>query len=88
LFAVHKGRSANYTAFFLLPRRGGLLKAPSALGGTVNTYDPNLHEQQRKLEAIEARLAGHEKTARLSLLWLSALGFVVLALLGYVIARL
>ncbi len=54
----------------------------------MNTYDPNLHEQQRKLEAIETRLAGHEKTARLSLLWLSTLGFVVLALLGYVITRL
>ncbi len=54
----------------------------------MNTYDPNLHEQQRKLEAIEARLAGHEKTARLSLLWLSALGFVVLALLGHVISHL
>jgi D-serine deaminase-like pyridoxal phosphate-dependent protein len=63
-------------------------KGASAPGGTVNTYDPNLHEQQRKLDAIEARLAGHEKTARLSLLWLSTLGFVVLALLGYVIARL
>ncbi len=48
----------------------------------MNTYDPNLHEQQRKLEAIEARLAGHEKMARLSLLWLSTLGFVVLALLA------
>ena len=54
----------------------------------MNTYDPNLHEQQRKLEAIEARLAGHEKMARLGLLWLSTLSFVVLALLGYVIARL
>ncbi len=54
----------------------------------MNTYDPDLHEQQRKLEAIETRLADHEKTARLSVLWLSALGFVVLALLGYVIARL
>jgi hypothetical protein len=54
----------------------------------VNTYDPNLQEQQRKLEATEARLAGHEKTAHRSLLWLSTLGFVVLALLGYVITRL
>jgi hypothetical protein len=54
----------------------------------VNAYDSNLHEQQRKFEAIEARLARHEKAARLSLLWLSALGFVALALLGCVIARL
>ena len=50
--------------------------------------DPNLHERQRKLDAIEARLAGHEKTARLSLLWLSCLGFMVLALLTFVIADL
>jgi hypothetical protein len=54
----------------------------------VNAHDPNLHKPHRKLEAIETRLANHEKTARLSLLWLSAIGFVALALLGYIAARL
>jgi hypothetical protein len=73
---------------FFFPGTREAAKGAPAQGGTVNTYDPDLHEQQRRLEAIEARLAGHEKTARLSLLWLSALGFVVLALLGYVISRL
>jgi hypothetical protein len=58
------------------------------LGETVSAYDPKLHEPPLKLEAIEARLANHEKTTRLGLMWLSAIGFVALALLGYIITRL
>jgi hypothetical protein len=54
----------------------------------VNTVDPNLHQPNRELEAIEARLANYEKTTRLGLIWLSALGLAVLALLGYIIAHL
>jgi hypothetical protein len=55
----------------------------------VSINDPNSIEQhQRKLETIEAQLTGQDKTIRLGLMWLSALGFVLLALLEYIITRL
>jgi hypothetical protein len=52
----------------------------------VSAVDPNLHEQGRKLEVIEARLACHEKVARraiigVMILALSAFGVLVIHLL-------
>jgi fatty acid desaturase len=47
----------------------------------VNTYDPNLHEQRRKLEALEARLARHERTTRTILILVTVLAAVALGLL-------
>jgi len=41
----------------------------------VTAFDPNLHEQGRKLEAIDARLAGHETAARRAMI-----GAMILAL--------
>jgi hypothetical protein len=54
----------------------------------MNVYDRELSAKLQKLEGIDARLAQHEKTARFGLMWLSAIGIVLLALLGYVISRL
>ena len=31
----------------------------------MNAYDPRLHEQQQKLEALEARMAQYEKKAHM-----------------------
>jgi hypothetical protein len=54
----------------------------------MDVYDCELSAKSRKLESIKARLAQHEKTARLGLMWLSAIGDALLALLGYGITRL
>jgi len=54
----------------------------------VSAHDPKLHEPPAKLEALEARLAAHEKTTRRGLMWLSAIGLMALALPGYVAAHL
>lgn len=54
----------------------------------MGTYNRDLDEKLKKLESIDARLAQHERTARLGLIGLSALGGALLALLGYVITRL
>jgi len=48
----------------------------------VSAYDPDLHEQQRKLKAIEARLARHERIAYIALLLAALLLSVVLFALG------
>ncbi|RDI49563.1 hypothetical protein [Microvirga subterranea] len=45
----------------------------------MNTYDPDLHEQHRKLDAIDARLARHQQTTRTALILFSLL--VALALM-------
>ena len=34
----------------------------------MNAYDPRLHEQQQKLEALEARMARHERMARITVI--------------------
>ncbi len=51
----------------------------------MSAIDPNLHEQGRKLEVIEARLARHEKVAQramagVMILALSAFGVVAIYL--------
>jgi hypothetical protein len=56
--------------------------------GEMDVYDRELSAKSQKLESIKARLAQHEKTARLGLMWLSAIGDALLALLGYGITRL
>jgi hypothetical protein len=47
----------------------------------VNAYDPDLHEPQRGLDAIEARLEQHQRATRTILIVLSLLAAVALALL-------
>ncbi len=42
--------------------------------------DPALDEQRRKLEAIEARLAGHEKTIRITMILVVILAVLALTL--------
>jgi hypothetical protein len=54
----------------------------------MDVYDRERSAKSQKLESINARLAQHEKTARLGLMWLSAIGVALLALLGYGITRL
>lgn len=54
----------------------------------MNKHDLEPHGQQRRLENIEARLARHHRATQLSLMVLSALGLVALALLGYIVTRL
>jgi len=46
----------------------------------VNGYDPDLHEPQQRLNAIDARLAQHEQTTRLTLSVFSLLAGLALAL--------
>ncbi|MBO1905919.1 hypothetical protein KHP60_12665 [Microvirga sp. 3-52] len=46
------------------------------------------HTTRLRLESIEARLTRHHRTTRLSLMLLSTIGVVALALLGYIITRL
>jgi hypothetical protein len=46
----------------------------------MNTDGPNLHEQQRKLEAIETRLARHEKTIRITMILVVILAVLALTL--------
>jgi cell division septal protein FtsQ len=50
--------------------------------------DRAVQEKLRTLDSIEAHLTQHDQTVRRGLIWLSALGIMVLALLVYVITRL
>jgi hypothetical protein len=54
----------------------------------MGTYDRELSAKMQKLESIEARLAQHEKTTRYSVIWLTALASVILAMLTYHLVRL
>jgi Trk-type K+ transport system membrane component len=63
-------------------------KACRAGEAYVSNYDRELQHKLRTLESIEAHLRQHDKTVRRGLIWLSALGIMVLALLVYVITRL
>jgi hypothetical protein len=47
----------------------------------MNAYDPDLHEPQRGLDAIEARLAQHQQTTRTILLFFVVLAALALALI-------
>jgi len=47
----------------------------------MNAYDPDLHEPQRGLEAIDARLAQQQRTTRTILLLLSLLTALALTLI-------
>lgn len=44
-------------------------------------HNPNLDEQCRKVDAAQARLARHERVARIALLLGLLLGIVILALM-------
>ena len=46
----------------------------------MNGYDPDLHEPQQRLNAIDARPAQHEQTTRLTLSVFSLLAGLALAL--------
>lgn len=54
----------------------------------MNKHDLATHVKLQRLESIEARLARHQKATQLSLMVLSAIGLVALALLGYIVTRL
>jgi hypothetical protein len=54
----------------------------------MNTYDRELRDKLQKIESIEARLAQYHKTTHFGLIWLSAIGIVLLALIVYIITRL
>ena len=54
----------------------------------MGTYDRELSAKLQKLESIEARLAQHEKSTRYSMIWLTALASVILAMLAYHVVRL
>jgi hypothetical protein len=54
----------------------------------MSTYNREPRETLQKLESLEARLAQHHKTTNLALMWLSALGTVILALMVYIMTRL
>jgi hypothetical protein len=57
-------------------------------GQWMSTYDREPREKLQRMESIEARLARYHKTTHLGLIWLSALGIVLLALMVYIITRL
>ncbi|RDI60255.1 hypothetical protein [Microvirga subterranea] len=46
----------------------------------MKKHNHNLHEQRRKLEDIEARLARHERRSRIILILMMLLGAVALGL--------
>jgi hypothetical protein len=46
----------------------------------MSAYDPQLHDQQRELEALKARLARQEKTTGLAVLVAMILAALTLAL--------
>lgn len=46
----------------------------------MKKHNQNLHEQRRKLEDIEARLARHERRSRIILILMMLLGAVALGL--------
>jgi hypothetical protein len=54
----------------------------------MSVYDRELREKPQQMESIEARLARYHKTTHFGLIWLSALGIVLLALMVYIITRL
>lgn len=54
----------------------------------MSTYDRKLSAKMQKLESIEARLAQHGRTPRYSVIWLTALASVILAMLTYDLVRL
>lgn len=54
----------------------------------MNTDDHKLHEKLRNMESIQARLEQHQKKTHLALMWISAIGIVLLALMIYIITRL
>jgi len=54
----------------------------------MSVYDQELREKLQRLDGIEAQLAQHARTTRLGLISLAGFALVVLALLGYHIARL
>ena len=47
----------------------------------MNAYDPRLHEQQQKLDALEARMAQYEKLARITVIVGIILAVVALGVL-------
>jgi hypothetical protein len=49
---------------------------------------PETRAKLQRLASIEARLAQHERTTRLGLIWLTILALPALALLAYHVARL
>ena len=50
--------------------------------------DPETREKLQRLTSIEARLAQHEKTTRLGIMWLTVLALPALVLLAYHVIRL
>jgi hypothetical protein len=54
---------------------------------TMNRHDPNLHDPQRNLRAIDTRIARLEKRARtiltLATLTLALIGFLLLKIAGW-----
>lgn len=47
----------------------------------MNPYEPDLHEQHRKLDAIEARLTRHQQTIRTTLILFSLVAALALMLI-------
>jgi hypothetical protein len=45
--------------------------------------DPETREKLQRLASIETRLARHEKTTRLGIMWLTVLALPALVLLAY-----
>jgi hypothetical protein len=50
--------------------------------------DPETREKLQRLASLDARLAQHEKTTRLGLIWLTVLALPTLVLLAYYVVRL
>jgi hypothetical protein len=54
----------------------------------MSVYGRKPREKLQRKESIEARLARYHGTTHFGLIWLSALGIVLLALMVYIITRL
>ena len=48
----------------------------------MNFHNPNLHHEQQRLEAVEARLASHKKMLGITIILVICMAAVTLALLA------